>query len=191
MWFLFDPISSNNNERAPIDGLKIGEETSIAGSVDIRVKGGKVSIGRGCLISGSVSTETKYSHVLIGKNVNIGGSTIIDCVNKVTIEDDVLISYNCIIQDSDNHSSKYSLRKKDLSDWKDRGHHNWEITPQKDVKICRGAWIAARVIILKGVTIGEGAIVAAGSVVTKDVAPWSVVGGNPARLIKEIPEDER
>lgn len=42
-------------------------------------------------------------------------------------------------------------------------------------------------IILKGVTIGEGAIVGAGSVVTKDVAPWTVVGGNPARVIKEIP----
>ncbi|MBL4652143.1 MAG: acyltransferase [Flavobacteriales bacterium] len=161
------------------------------GEIDIRVEGGKIEIGEGCLISGSVYTETEYSHVLIGNNVNLGGTTIIDAVGKVTIEDDVLISYNCIIQDSDNHSSKYSLRKKDLADWKDRGYHNWEITPQKDVKICRGAWIAARVIILKGVTIGEGAIVAAGSVVTKDVAPWSVVGGNPARLIKEIPETER
>ena len=45
-------------------------------------------------------------------------------------------------------------------------------------------WIGARAIILPGVTIGEGAVVAAGAVVTKDVGPWAVVGGNPAKVIK-------
>lgn len=46
------------------------------------------------------------------------------------------------------------------------------------------AWIGSRATILKGVTIGKGAVVAAGSVVTKDVAPFSIVGGNPAKFIK-------
>ena len=46
-------------------------------------------------------------------------------------------------------------------------------------------------IILKGVTIGEGSIVGAGSVVTKSVPPWTIVGGNPARIIREIPLEER
>ena len=46
-------------------------------------------------------------------------------------------------------------------------------------------WIAARAIILPGVTIGDGAVIAAGSVVTKDVAAWTVVGGNPAKFIKK------
>ncbi len=53
------------------------------------------------------------------------------------------------------------------------------------ITIGDGVWIGARAIILPGVTIGEGAIVAAGAVVTKDVAPWSVVGGNPAKEIKK------
>ena len=53
------------------------------------------------------------------------------------------------------------------------------------VTICDGVWIGARAIILPGVTIGEGAVVAAGAVVTKDVEPWTVVGGNPAKLIKK------
>ena len=51
--------------------------------------------------------------------------------------------------------------------------------------ICDGVWIGARAIVLPGVTIGEGAVVAAGAVVTKDVEPWTVVGGNPAKFIKK------
>lgn len=53
------------------------------------------------------------------------------------------------------------------------------------ITICDGVWIGARATILPGVTIGEGAVVAAGAVVTKDVEPWSVVGGNPAKEIKK------
>ncbi len=52
------------------------------------------------------------------------------------------------------------------------------------IRICDGVWIGARAIILPGVTIGEGAVIAAGAVVTKDVEPWTVVGGNPAKFIK-------
>ena len=52
------------------------------------------------------------------------------------------------------------------------------------ITICDGVWIGARAIVLPGVTIGEGAVVAAGAVVTKDVEPWAVVGGNPAKFIK-------
>lgn len=52
------------------------------------------------------------------------------------------------------------------------------------ITICDGVWIGARAIILPGVTIGEGAIVAAGAVVARDVPPFTVVGGNPAKFIK-------
>lgn len=55
----------------------------------------------------------------------------------------------------------------------------------KPIVIDNGAWICAKAIILPGVTIGEGAVVAAGAVVTKDVEPWTVVGGNPAVFIKK------
>ncbi len=59
------------------------------------------------------------------------------------------------------------------------------------ITICDGVWIGARAIILPGVTIGEGAVVAAGAVVTKDVEPFTVVGGNPAKFLKnrELKDD--
>ncbi|MGZ4106010.1 MAG: DapH/DapD/GlmU-related protein, partial [Tumebacillaceae bacterium] len=55
----------------------------------------------------------------------------------------------------------------------------------KKITIGNNVWIGCRVMILKGVTIGDGAVIAAGSVITKDVPPYTVVGGNPARVLKE------
>jgi acetyltransferase-like isoleucine patch superfamily enzyme len=70
--------------------------------------------------------------------------------------------------------------------------------PEKNIEIGASpiiieddAWIGFNSIILKGVTIGKGSIVGAGSVVTKSVPPWTIVGGNPAKIIREIPENER
>jgi acetyltransferase-like isoleucine patch superfamily enzyme len=57
----------------------------------------------------------------------------------------------------------------------------------KPVKICDGAWICIGAILLPGVTVGEDAVVAAGAVVTRDVAPRSLVAGIPARQVKELP----
>ena len=63
---------------------------------------------------------------------------------------------------------------------------NWATVNSKPIKICNDVWIGMNAIILKGVTVGEGAIVAAGAVVTKDVAPYTVVAGNPAVMVKVI-----
>lgn len=58
-----------------------------------------------------------------------------------------------------------------------------------DVAVGNHAWICYRAIILPGVTIGEGAVVAAGAIVTKDVAPFTIVAGNPARKVGDRPKD--
>jgi len=63
---------------------------------------------------------------------------------------------------------------------------NWQVVPMAPIHISDKVWIGFNVIILKGVNIGEGAIIAAGSVVTKDVPAWTLVGGNPARVIKQL-----
>lgn len=61
----------------------------------------------------------------------------------------------------------------------------------KPITIGNGVWIGAEAIICPGVTIGEGAVVAAGAVVVKDVPAWTVVGGNPAKIIKERPVNKQ
>lgn len=98
----------------------------------------------------------------INHNVNIS------CFKRIEIGTDVVISENVTIRDSDNHSIVDSKNDNTLS-----------------VKIGNHVWIGLNATILKGVTIGDGAIIAAGAVVTKDVPSNSLVGGVPARVINE------
>lgn len=92
----------------------------------------------------------------------------IRCQKEITIGDDVAIARDVYIMDSDSHSI--------LED-------GYEMA--RPISIGNHVWIGARAMILKGVTIGDGAIIAAGSVVTKDVPSMAVVAGVPAKVIKE------
>jgi galactoside O-acetyltransferase len=71
------------------------------------------------------------------------------------------------------------------------GNKDWSRVATAPIRICDYAWLGFDVVVLKGVTIGEGAIVGARAVVTKDVPPWTIVAGNPARVAKEIPSELR
>jgi acetyltransferase-like isoleucine patch superfamily enzyme/coenzyme F420-reducing hydrogenase beta subunit len=95
----------------------------------------------------------------------------IRCEKNITIGNNVAIGRNVRILDSDFHG---------IYD-----ENNNQINLSSPVTIGNNVWIGEGAIILKGVTVGDGAIVAAGSVVTKDVPSKSIVGGNPAKVIKE------
>ncbi len=167
-----------------------GVGTKFRGDAQKRGEGSRITVGAGCLIDGRLVTEAPSSVIRIGSNISIGGNSLLAAVKEIVVEDDVLISYDCIITDSDNHSLRYSLRKNDLREWL-AGKHDWRKVATEPVRICKGAWLGARVIITKGVTVGEGAVVGIGSVVTKNVPPYSVVAGNPAKIIRELGVDER
>ena len=167
-----------------------GPGTRFRGSAEKRGADSRIEIGRDCLVDGILVTEAPRSMIRVGSNVSIGGQSLLAAVESIIVEDDVLISYHCIVVDSDNHSLRYSLRKNDLHEWL-AGRHDWKKAQTRPVRICKGAWLGARVIVTKGVTVGEGAVCGMGSVVTRDVPPYTVVAGNPARIIKELPVGER
>jgi acetyltransferase-like isoleucine patch superfamily enzyme len=163
----------------------VGSNSALFCRVDKRYKESKIYVGKNCLLNGRLVTETNQSRIIIKDNVFIGGKTIIDCKDEVMIEDNVLISYECIIADHDSHSLNAKKRENDLYKFQNNVL-NWDEVNSKKITIKKNAWICTRSIILKGVTIGEGAIVAAGSVVTKNVENFTLVAGNPAIFIKKI-----
>lgn len=163
----------------------IGKNSDLFCRLDIRNKNSIISIGNNCLINGRIVTETENSCIEIKNNVFVGGKTIIDCKDKIIIEDNVLISYECIIADHDSHSLVSNKRKNDLTRFKN-STMRWEEVNSAKITIKKNAWIGARSIILKGVTIGEGSIVASGSVITKDVPDYTLVAGNPAIIKKKL-----
>lgn len=104
----------------------------------------------------------------IGKGVFVNHSLTCMAAGGIIIGDGVMIGPNVrIVTDNHDFANRMVLRC-------------------KPVTIGRNAWIGVGAIILPGVTIGENAVVAAGAVVTKDVAPNTIVGGNPAKFIKNI-----
>jgi galactoside O-acetyltransferase len=148
-----------------------------------------LAIGNSTIVEGSILFDRNGAQVSIGDRTFIGASSIV-CAEKIEIGNDVLISWGCTIVDHNSHAIDWASRKNDVTNWA-QGKKNWSGVKIKSVKIHDKVWIGLNSIILKGVTIGEGAIVGAGSVVTKDVLPYTIVAGNPARIIREIPLDER
>ena len=118
-----------------------------------------------------------YKNISIGDYVYIGeNSTFLSSDSEIFIGSKVMFGPNTTII-TGNHNTKVL------------GHYMYDVkikNPDDDlpVTICDDVWIGANVIILKGVTIGKGSIVAAGSVVTKSLPPYSVSGGVPAKVLK-------
>ncbi|MDR0606481.1 MAG: acyltransferase [Bacteroidales bacterium] len=158
----------------------------------------KVFIGNDCMLDCKIIFESAEGYVSIGDRVFIGSSTII-CRNNIVFENDIFVAWGTYFYDHDSHSLDYQERQKDLirqlEDY--RANRNfieskdWSVVNSQPIKICSHAWIGMNCIILKGVTIGEGAIVGAGSIVTHNVPAWTVVAGNPAKVVKKIPSELR
>lgn len=115
----------------------------------------------------SVVGDNKTAKLHIGENTNIGDRSEIHVADSIEIGKNCAISWDVCIMDTDYHK------------------FNDNICKSKPVKIGNHVWIGCRSTILKGVTIGDGAVIAAGSVVTKDVPANTCVGGNPAKILKE------
>jgi acetyltransferase-like isoleucine patch superfamily enzyme len=149
-----------------------------------------IRIGRGAsTYKGTMFDMGPGGRLMLGDYVLVNGAWII-CDSEVTIGDHSLISWNVVIMDSyrlpfDFRERRRLLRKVPLSSG---GRAVDTGCGARPVHIGRNVWIGFDVCVLPGVTIGEGSIVGARAVVTNDVAPYTVVAGNPARLIRRLDE---
>jgi acetyltransferase-like isoleucine patch superfamily enzyme len=143
--------------------IRIGANTHVKGILQIFPNGGEICIGRDCFIG-------EWTHIWSMASVKIG--------------DRVLVSHNVNIHDNNGHSLSAGERHKHYMEIITVGHpEKLDDIVCKPVVIEDDAWIGFNSTILKGVTIGRGAVVGACSVVIEDVAPYEVVAGNPARVV--------
>ena len=115
-----------------------------------------------------VGTAGAPAVVRIGRGCSLGDRTQIHACRLVEIGDDVLISWDVTLLENNYHSSS-----------------------KGPIRIESDVWIGCRAIVLSGVTVGRGSVIAAGAVVTRDVPPHTLVGGNPARALREITPEYR
>lgn len=152
--------------------VSIGKNSNLA-DTNIRLgKNSRLIIGDDCTLKGRVSIGS-FSTVIIGNNLDVTSNLYIRVVEatSLSIGDDCLIASDVVIRTNDGHPI-YELFS---------GKH---INKGKDISIGRHVWLGDQTAILKGVTIGDGSIVAMRSVVTKNVPETTIVAGIPAKVIR-------
>lgn len=169
-------------------GVELGPGVKAHGPVGLlRWPGGHISIGANVSIISSWrrATAAALNHptrlrvfgsgvITIGRGCELSGASITARSTSVTLGKHVMLGPNCVIVDSDFHAP-----------WPAETRH-MDPGMERDAPVIIGdhVWLGMNCIVLKGVTIGEGAIIGAGSVVCRDVPPRCVACGTPARIVK-------
>ena len=158
------------NYRQEQSAVQLGQFTHVRGELMLFAHGGEIRIGDYCYI---------------------GEGTRIWSALGICIGNRVLIAHNVTILDSLTHPISATARHAHYREIIASGHPHDLDLDERIVQIADDVWIGCSSVVLRGVSIGAGAIVGAGSVVMEDVPAWTVVGGNPARVIRELGVDER
>ncbi|PTR13899.1 acyltransferase (plasmid) [Cereibacter azotoformans] len=187
--YLQDRRTRSCHENAQAQGVVFGAEAVV---LNWRGEPARIRIGRESVILGELIIFPTGGRIRFGEACFLGRNSRVWSMSGVEIGNFCLISHNVSIMDTDSHEVDHRERE---ASWRDmqrglfREQGNIRSMP---VRIGDHGWIGAGATILKGVTVGEGAIVAAGSVVTRDVAPFTLVAGNPARVLRSLrPAEER
>jgi acetyltransferase-like isoleucine patch superfamily enzyme len=155
------------------EGVNISKHAKVKKTANIEIRfGGTIEIDERTEILDGVMIFTYGGNIKIGKSCSINAQTILYGHGGLTIGNDVLIAGQCMIIPSNHNfsdSTKTIMAQGNTS---------------KGIVIHDDVWIAHGCSILDGITIGKGAIIAAGSVVNKDVPPYTVYGGVPAKFLK-------
>jgi len=150
--------------------LRVTAMPFVSGHIEIHLGDNVTLDGPISILSGRFVDHPK---LLVGDRTAIGYNSLLIANREIVIEEDVIVSFDCRISDSDGHPRRADLRAQ-LAPLDDK-----DIRP---VRICRHAWIGNGSHVMKGVTIGEGAIIGSNSVVISDIPPYCLALGNPAEV---------
>jgi acetyltransferase-like isoleucine patch superfamily enzyme len=146
-----------------------------------------INVGAFSMIAGNISTITAGARLTIGDHCFVGVGSRISAYERITIRSYVLISHLVDIHDADGHPIGWEERREQPRQLLEgRGVTDYGSIEKRSITIEDDVWIGFKSTILKGVTIGRGAIVAAASVVTTNVEPFTLVAGNPARVVRTL-----
>jgi len=165
-------------------GLEIGSTASCFN------KGPKenIHIGKNVSIHGILETQGNGT-IEIGDYTTIRYNTYLGAVQRIEIGKCVIFSHDIYIYDNNNHPTSPMQRKKLSESRFENSLNSWTNAASAPVVIEDNVWIGFGVVVMKGVTIGKGSIIGAHAVVTKDIPPFSVAAGNPARVVKNLTND--
>lgn len=159
--FLFPTCRIENGSRDR-EKIVIGKDSRVLGHLTVYLHGGSITVGSSCFI---------------GENTRIWSAQNISIGNRV------LISHSVNIHDNISHSLSAASRHNHFKAIFSSGHPESLDIPKANIVIEDDAWIGFGAAVMKGVTIGRGAVIGAHSVITKDVPAYTVVVGNPARVV--------
>lgn len=147
-------------------------------------KAEKILVGKECRVRGHLMVFRHGGEVTIGDHCYIGEGTKIWSAKKIQIGNRVLIAHNVNVHDNVSHPLNSELRHKDYVHIFNIGLQENIDLREKEVIIEDDVWIGFNSTIMKGVTIGKGSIIGSNTVITKDVPPYTVMVGNPPRILK-------
>jgi acetyltransferase-like isoleucine patch superfamily enzyme len=149
----------------------------------------RIRVGPHSRVLGELLTFRHGGRIDVGSWCYIGESSRIWSAGSIVIGDRVLISHSANVFDNLTHPLSAKARHEQIKEIFKRGHPKDIELGERPVRIGDDAWIGANAIVLRGVNIGQGGVVAAGAVVTKDVPAYSMVAGNPAVVVRELGPD--
>ena len=165
---------------------RIGARSRLSQAARIKNAAGdsdRILIGRDTFVRGELMTFGHGGKIVLGDWCYVGEGARIWSAASIVIGNRVLISHAVNIFDNLTHPLQASQRHQQTKEIFQRGHPRELALGEQPVIIHDDAWIGAGAFVLRGVTLGQGAIVAAGAVVTKDVPPAATVAGNPAKVL--------